>query len=133
MDEKSARGYDASGENKILLVLERAGQVSTSCIVLIFSDFNLRPFSPWSLWLFLAIILMTLYECWWYRYFRSEKKLSDFYSSFCGVPVAGAALPVAAFFLLAIYGRVIWLMISVTLLGIGHIGIHLQHRKNIGR
>ena len=78
------RGYDASGENKILLVLERAGQVSTSCIVLIFSDFNLRPFSPWSLWLFLAIILMTLYECWWYRYFRSEKKLSDFYSSFCG-------------------------------------------------
>jgi hypothetical protein len=33
--------------------------------------------------------------------------------------------------LLGIYGKVIWLMISVVILGIGHIGIHLQHRKNI--
>lgn len=57
--------------------------------------------------------------------------MADFYSSFCGVPVAGATLPVAAFFLLGIYGRVIWLVISLVILGIGHIGIHLQHRREI--
>ena len=53
----------------------------------------------------------------------------DFYSSLLGIPVAGATLPVVAFFMLGIYGKVIWMITAVVLLGIGHIGIHLQHRK----
>ncbi len=125
------QGYDFKNENKILLWLERIGQVLVSCIVLVFSDFNLHGWSVWSIWLIVAFIIMILYECWWLRYFKSEKTLSDFYSSFAGVPVAGATLPILAFFLLGIYGKVIWLMIAVLILGIGHIGIHLQHRKEI--
>ena len=65
------------------------------------------------------------------RFFSGEKRLKDFYSSFLGIPVAGATLPVIAFFLLGIYGRVIWLMISVVVFGIGHIGIHLQHYNEL--
>lgn len=57
--------------------------------------------------------------------------MKNFYSGFCGVPVAGATLPVVAFFLLGLYGKVIWLMGSVIILGIGHIGIHLQHLREI--
>lgn len=34
--------------------------------------------------------LMVMYEIWWVRYFRSERRLADFYSSFLGIPVAGA-------------------------------------------
>ncbi|MPN63784.1 hypothetical protein SDC9_211550 [bioreactor metagenome] len=75
---------------------------------------------------------MLMYEGWWIRYFQSQKTLADFYSSFCGVPVAGATLPVIAFFLLGVYGKVVWLLISVVILGIGHIGIHLRHRREIG-
>jgi hypothetical protein len=123
--------YTSQGENKILLAFERVGQVCVTCAALIFSDFNLRKWSTWTWWLILAIILMVLYEGWWIRYFKRGKFLADFYSSYCGVPVAGATLPVVAFFLLGIYGKVIWLMISVVILGIGHIGIHLQHRKEI--
>jgi len=123
--------YTSQEENKILLVFERVGQVCVTCTALVFSDFNLHKWSIWTMWLILAIILMVLYEGWWIHYFRSDKSLADFYSSYCGVPVAGATLPVAAFFLLGIYGKVIWLMISVVILGIGHIGIHLQHRKEI--
>lgn len=63
--------------------------------------------------------------------FKSKRKLADFYSSLLGVPVAGATLPVAAFFLFGIYGKVIWMIIASIVLGIGHIGIHLQHRKEI--
>jgi hypothetical protein len=126
-------GYDFQGENKILMIFERVGQVLVTCFALIFSDFNLRPWSLWTLWLIAAVILMLMYECWWARYFKSQKSLVDFYSSFCGVPVAGATLPVVAFFLLGIYGKVIWLMISVVILGIGHIGIHMQHRKEISK
>ena len=125
------QGYNPGKENKLLLLCERAGQVLVTGTALMFSDYNPRELSLWTLWLAAAALLMVLYECWWVRYFKSEKKLSDFYSSFCGVPVAGATLPVMAFFLLGIYGRVIWLLISVAILGVGHIGIHLQHLREL--
>jgi len=38
-------------ENKVLLFLERAGEVLVTCLALIFSDYNLRPWSAWSWWL----------------------------------------------------------------------------------
>ena len=128
---KKPQGYSPENENKVLLILERIGQVLTTISSLIFNDFNLHGWSNWSWWLIAAFMLMTMYELWWVRYFRSEQKLSDFYSSFLGVPLAGSTLPVISFFLLGIYGRVIWLLIATTILGIGHIGIHLQHSKEL--
>lgn len=128
---KQPQGYSAENENKLLVVLERVGEVLATCLALIFSDFNLQGVSKWSMWLVAAFALMIMYEIWWIRYFKSERKLADFYSSFLGVPMAGATLPVVAFFLLGIYGKVIWMMIASIVLGIGHIGIHLQHRKEI--
>ena len=107
------------------------GQDCVTCTALVSSDFNIHVWSAWSLWLIAAFVLMVMYECWWIRYFKSEKQLKNFYSSFLGVPVAGATLPVVAFFFLGLYGKVIWLMVSVVILGIGHIGIHLKHLKEI--
>lgn len=124
-------GYSAANESKALVVLERVGQVCVTCIALAFSDFNIHGRALWDLWLFAAFIVMLMYELWWVRYFKSGRSLKDFYSRFLGVPVAGATLPVIAFFLLGIYGKVVWMLISVTVLGIGHIGIHLQHLKEI--
>ncbi|NLL90818.1 MAG: hypothetical protein GX222_00140 [Ruminococcaceae bacterium] len=118
-------------ENKVLLAFERIGQILVSCTALIFSDFNIKPWSDWSWWLVVAFLLMLIYEIYWIRYFKSEKTMRDFYSSILGVPVAGATLPVAAFFLLGIYGKNILMLISITILGIGHIGIHLMHKKEI--
>ncbi len=125
------RDYEkyAGNENRILVLLERTGEVLVSCLALIFSDFNIRPWSGRSWWLALSFLLMVCYEFYWLRYFRSEKTMGDFYSSFLGVPVAGATLPVAAFFMLAVYGRNPALMAAAIILGIGHIGIHLGHRK----
>jgi len=122
-------GYETANENRILLIFERAGQVLTTCCALVFSDFNVRGWSNWSWWLIIAVCSMILYEIWWIRYFRGQRTMMDFYSSLLGIPVAGATLPVVAFFMLGIYGKVIWMIIAVVLLGIGHIGIHLQHRK----
>ncbi|MDE5909016.1 MAG: hypothetical protein K2H52_09820 [Lachnospiraceae bacterium] len=128
---KQPQGYSAENENKILVSLERMGEVLTTCCALLFSDFNLQEVSKWWLWLAMSFILMIMYEIWWIRYFKSERKLADFYSSFLGVPVAGATLPVLAFFLLGIYGKVIWMLIASVILGIGHIGIHLQHQQDL--
>ena len=118
-------------EDRVLLALERIGEALVSCAVLIFSDYNLKPWSNWSWWLVLSFVMMVLYEIYWIRYFKSEKTMSDFYSRLFGIPVAGASLPVAAFMLLAIYGKNIVLGIATFLFGIGHIGIHLKHRKEV--
>ena len=126
------QGYTAENENKVLAVFERIGEILATCCALVFSDFNLRAWSWWSLWLVASFILMIMYEFWWIRYFRSKKTMKDMYSSLLGVPVAGATLPVFAFLLLGIYGRNIFLIIATVILGIGHIGIHLNHRKEIG-
>ncbi|MCM1162577.1 MAG: hypothetical protein NC412_15345 [Roseburia sp.] len=123
------QGYTSENENKILLFFERTGEVLTTICALIFDDFNLRGWSGWTWWLIAAFVLMVMYEVWWIRYFQSGRKLLDFYSSFLGVPLAGATLPVISFFLLGIYGKVIWLIIAAIILGIGHIGIHMQHNK----
>ena len=125
------KDYDkyVGNENRLLLTLERIGEVLVSGIALVFSDFNLRSCHLWLLWLGVSFALMVLYEIFWVRYFRSGKEMSDFYSSILKIPVAGATLPVAAFFLLGIYGENFPMIFSSVILGIGHIGIHLAHRK----
>lgn len=125
------QGYSSEKENKVFLFFERTGEMLTTICTLIFDDFNFHSWSSWTWWLIAAFVLMVTYELWWIRYFRSGKKLSDFYSSFLGVPLAGATLPVISFFLLGIYGKVIWLVVAVIILGVGHIGIHMQHSREI--
>ena len=128
------KDYDkyVANENKVLRAFERIGEVLVSCVSLVFSDFNIKPWSSWTWWLIAAFLLMALYEIYWIRYFKSEKTMKDFYSSILGIPVAGATLPVLAFLLLAVYGKSIVLGASVLILGIGHIGIHLMHKMEIG-
>lgn len=119
-------------ENRILKLSEGIGQALVTCIVLIFKDFNVKLNSLWIIWLVISAICMLLYEVFWIRYFKSEKTMKDFYSSLLGIPVAGATLPVMAFFLLGIYGKNVLLIIAVIILGIGHIGIHMNHKKESG-
>lgn len=127
------KDYDKyiGNENKLLLTLERIGEVLVSGIALVFSDFNLRNCHLWLLWLGVSFAMMVLYEVFWVRYFRSKKEMSDFYSSILKIPVAGATLPVVAFFLLGIYGENILMIVFSIILGIGHIGIHLAHRNEV--
>lgn len=125
--------YDkyVKSENKALRIFEGAGQVLVTCIVLIFKDFNIKTGSWWIIWLMLSFVFMVLYEIYWIKYFKSKKTMQDFYSSLLGIPVAGASLPVIAFLLLAVYGKSIPLLIAVVILGIGHIGIHINHKKEL--
>jgi hypothetical protein len=120
-------GYDPSGENHILAILERIGEVTVTCLVRIFSDFNIRGWSPWSWWLIASFSVMVLYELYWIRYFRSPRTMSDQYGPFFGIPIPGASLPVLAFILLAVYGCNPILAAATVVLGIGHLGIHIGH------
>ena len=125
------KDYDASGENKLFMMMERIGQVLVTACALLFSDFDPHTWDMNSLWLVAAGVCMLFYEGYWITYFKSEQCCKDMYTSFCGIPLAGATLPILAFFLLGIYGRVVWMLISVVLLGIGHIGIHSMHAKEL--
>lgn len=116
-------------ESRVLVLLERIGQASCFCLVLIFSDFNLAPFTPWSLWLIASFLLMVGYEICWVRYFTGEHIATTLYRSFLGIPLPLATLPVTAFLLLGVYGRVIWLIVAAVVLGVGHVGVHVQHYR----
>lgn len=133
-------GYDESArkENKLLLILERVGEVLVSTSLVIFTAINPKVMFleglhfEWKLIIWMtAFVLMVLYECYWIKYFRSSKTLKDFYMSFAGFPVAGATLPVIACLLLGIYSGNVIVIGAAVILGIGHIGIHVMHRKEI--
>lgn len=126
-------GYEkyVANESRLLLAFERVGEAAVTVLCLIFSDFNIMGFGGWSAWLIAAAVLMILYEVFWIRYFKSKKTMKDFYGSLLGIPVPGASLPVAAFLLLAVYGKNPILAAADILLAVGHIGIHLGHRKEI--
>ncbi|PWJ13421.1 hypothetical protein [Ruminococcus flavefaciens] len=126
-------GYEEASkrENKVLLSLERAGEALVSTLVLIDRRLDSFSLSPRSGYMILALILMLLYELYWRKYFRSTRTLADMYSDYCGFPLAGASLPVFAVFLLGIYACNVFLTAAAVILGIGHIGIHLMHKKDI--
>lgn len=124
--------YNDEGESGILLMLERIGQLGCAVCMLMFSNFNVGEASPWNAWLVVAFILMGLYELCWFKYFKGRKRAKDMYRSFFGIPVPLAVFPVSAFLLLGIYGKVIWMILFAVILGVGHIGIHVQHAKNLG-
>lgn len=126
------QGYDeiASHENKTLLALERAGQVLTTTSAVVFvcpQGFSL----PWLLWLLAAILLMVLYEIAWVRYFKDGERLDGMYQPLGPIPVPIASLPVASFLLLGIWYQSPIAVVSAVILGVGHIGIHLGHLREL--
>ena len=75
------KDYDkyVKNENKVLLLFERVGEISVTCLSLIFRDFNINEISGWTVILLIAFVLMVLYEVYWIRYFRSAKTMKDMY------------------------------------------------------
>lgn len=116
----------SKNENRILLALERIGQVTVTCFAL----FSGMKFS-WSPILIFSFISMVLYELYWIRYFRSDRTMEDMNRNLWLIPLPGATLPVFAGFLLGIYSKNIFLVISTIILGIGHIGIHYSHKVQL--
>ena len=132
--KRQPAGYEelAGHENPALLVLERAGEVAASFTVLIFvcpCGFAM----PWLLWLVAVVALMVLYEVSWARYFKGGCRLCDMYAPLGPIPVPLASLPVAALFLLGIWYQSWPVVVVAVVLGIGHIGIHLGHLRELSR
>ena len=90
--KNTPENYDSSHENKILLMFERFGEVLVCCFgVIMFETMD------WNIFVLVSFVFMLMYEGYWIQYFKSEKKLSDFYCSYLKIPLAGATLPVIAF------------------------------------
>ena len=126
-------GYDeiSKRESKAFLAFERVGQVLTTCSAVAFvcpQGFSL----PWLLWLIAAFALLLLYELAWARYFRGGAKLEGMYQPLGPIPVPIATLPVAAFALLGVWYQSPIAVIAAVILGIGHIGIHMGHLRELG-
>ena len=128
-------GYsdETEADHKILLIMERIGEALVTVSLLIFRSIDPRikklpegVYFRWTMIIWLtSFVLMILYECYWIRYFKSQRRLQDFYKSYAGFPLAGATLPVIAALLLGLYSGNVILICSALVLGIGHIGIHI--------
>ena len=130
--KRQPQGYDelSRHESRTLLALERIGQVTCTCSAVVFVC--PRGFSlPWVLWLCAAFVLMLLYEVAWARYFRDGEKLDGMYQPLGPIPVPIASLPVAAFLLLGVWYQSPIAVAAAIILGIGHIGIHLGHLREL--
>ena len=125
-------GYEeiSKHENKVLLMFERIGQVLSTCSAVVFVCPQGFSF-PWLLWLIAAVLLMVLYEIAWARYFKDGEKLDGMYQPLGPIPVPIASLPVGAFVLLGIWHQSPIAVVAAVILGIGHIGIHLGHLREL--
>ena len=120
----------SKNESRLLLAFERVGEVACTCASVIF----VCPHgfaAPWVLWLVAAAVLMTLYEVAWIRYFMRGELLEDMYAPLGPIPIPLASLPVAAFLLLGVWYLSPVLIAAAVVLGVGHIGIHLGHVKEL--
>ena len=126
-------GYAEISKNKsrVLLALERVGEVATSCCAVIFVCPQGLSF-PWVLWLCAAFLLMVLYEIAWARYFADSGKLVDMYAPLGPISIPLASLPVVAFLLLGMWYASPIAVAAAIVLGVGHIGIHLKHVRELG-
>ncbi|MCR5000706.1 MAG: hypothetical protein K6A71_02795 [Lachnospiraceae bacterium] len=134
-------GYsdETEADHKILLIMERIGEALVTVSLLIFRSIDPHikklpegVYFRWTMIIWLtSFVLMILYECYWIRYFKSQRRLQDFYKSYAGFPLAGATLPVIAALLLGLYSGNVILICAALILGIGHIGIHLVHMRDI--
>ena len=68
------RDYDPSGESRLLLAMERTGQIWVTCAALICRSPAFGPRTARSWWLVGAAVLMLLYEFWWFRYFAAGEQ-----------------------------------------------------------
>ena len=134
-------GYEnyVQKENKVLGIFEKIGEAGAVVLLLFFTDCNFKVFKIKSdlnvsfldFYLILVLILMIFYEIYWIRYFRSSRTMKDFYRGIIGIPLAGAVIPVLSVFILGVYSRNIAIIAVAVILGIGHIGIHYGHSKEI--
>jgi hypothetical protein len=125
-------GYEelSRAESRVLLALERIGQALTTVAAIVFVPINGFEW-PMLAWLLAALALMVLYEIAWARYFTHGRDLGYMYASLGPIPVPIATLPVVAFVLIGIWCGSPVLVLSTIILGIGHIGIHFQHAREL--
>ncbi|MBQ9308229.1 MAG: hypothetical protein IJ229_09910, partial [Clostridia bacterium] len=105
----------ARPEGGVLRVCQRIGAILTCAVGLLFSDFNLREWTLWSLWLCASMLCMACYVL--YHLSRGRDRSGRLF--------AGAICPVLVFLFLGIYGVNVWLMLASVLYGIGNIGLRL--------
>lgn len=125
-------GYEViSGhERKVLLVFERVGQVLATISAVVFVCPQGFSF-PWLIWLITAFLSMLLYEVAWARYFMGGERLAGMYQPLGPIPVPIATLPVTALALLGIWYQSPITVAAAVTLGVGHIGIHLEHLREL--
>ena len=90
---RKPKGYNPSGENKVLLIFERVGQVLCTASILLFTDYNPRGLNSWTG--YTALVVNTQFDeiCILQGhqsgYVRFEAGVWRTYTGRCRVPAGG--------------------------------------------
>ena len=79
-----------------------------------------------SVWLFLAVLFLTLYYAIWIRYFVGGRKIALLNRSFLFVPMPLAVFPVLYFLCAAFWLHNIPAVIIMTIFGVAHLIVSIQ-------
>lgn len=102
----------------IYSLTERIGQIC--CIfLLIVSEIKFET-TPINIWFILMTICTVIYYGLWIRFYVHGRSFLVLFKSLGVIPIPMAIFPVLAFGFAAIWGKSIWIGISVILLAIGH-------------
>lgn len=123
----------AARESPVLALFERVGQAMTTMAAVV--EPAARHAGPARVMclmcLMVSIVAIALYEVAWLQYFRAPIGSASIYSKLGPIPQPLAILPVLGFSLLALYQEHWVLVVSVLTLGVGHIGIHVVHAREL--
>lgn len=102
----------------LFTVMERIGQAGCMGLVVISKD-NFEAASI-DVWFYLMVICIVVYYCLWIQYFVQGREFYLLFKPLWFIPIPMAIFPVLAFSFAAIWGKSIWIGISVVLLAVGH-------------
>jgi hypothetical protein len=89
-------------------------------LLLVISETNFEETNI-NIWFFLMIVCISFYYFLWIRYFVQGRTYSTAFKPLGYIPIPMAIFPVLAFGFAAIWGKSIWLGLSVIILAFGHI------------
>jgi len=126
---QSGGNAEVVSENRLLLVLERVGQLG--CFALpFFLQIELRGATE-AVALGVMVAALALYYSGWLRYLRYGRKEDILYAPMWRLPLPMAVMPILYFLAASMILHSVWLTASAVILGIGHIPLSQATRARL--
>lgn len=100
----------------VFTLLERLGQIGCISMLVMLNGHYYA-----NIWLYLMIFCIVVYYGLWWRYIISGQEFAVAFKPLLFIPIPMAIFPILTFTLASLYGNILYMLIPVLMLAIGHI------------